>query len=116
MKTFIKSVAAVFLLSGILNAGGVTLVGVGAGVNVLGLQVGAAAAVDIGVASYPVETSSVAVESDSKCTACVSSTCCFKVKNSCPPFLFDNAGVEERVVTVEEYYVVDGCPVCVSCN
>jgi len=117
MKAFVKSLAAIFLLTGVLNAGGVTLLGVGAGVNLLGLQVGAGASIGIGTtASSERGSSSAALKSDEGCGACVSSTCCFKVKNDCPPFMFDNAGIEERVVKVEEYYMIEGCPVCVSCN
>jgi len=119
MKTIIKSFAAILVLSGILNAGGVTLIGAGAGagVNVLGLEVGAGVGVNVGL--NPVYTTSQAVYAQSEredCVTCVSKTCCFKVKSNCPPFLYDEAQVEERVITVEEYYMVEGCPVCVSCK
>ncbi|NPA82034.1 MAG: hypothetical protein GXO31_05450 [Epsilonproteobacteria bacterium] len=125
MKTLIKSLAVVTVLSGMLSAGSINLVGVGAGVSLLGLQVGVGAGVNVGYSSPVVSDSSKPCTSSSNtatkpasssgCDAVMTKKKCYSQSYGAPATYFEPASVGERVVEITEYYCLD-CPVCISCN
>ncbi len=119
MKTLAKIFAAGMILGGVLSAGEINLVGVGAGVSVLGLEVGAVAGVNIGYHSPVIREDGHYKASsnvkNSNCDALSYKQKCYSQNYGAPLTYLEEANSGERVVEVTEYYCLS-CPVCLSCK